>query len=351
MKNTIRKFSVMITVLAVLLAMGVGQNAAMAASAADFYKGKVVSCIVPYKTGGGYDAWVRSISPFFKKYSGATLITSNVPGAGSLVGTNKLYAADPNGLTIGIINGVGAMLAQLTDVRGVKYDLPKYTWLCRLTAEERVIVAGKKSKFQSIEAMQKATTAAPVKVGAPGMGSSNFYEAVLLTESLGIPIDIITGYETANEVSMAIMRGEIDAATGSYSSVMDTVKSGDMVAVSHYGAIDMPDLAKVPKVTALPVKAKEGKEMIDLVLSLNNVGRAMVAPPGLPADRQKFLEEVLKKCVDDPAFRAIAKKQEMEVVYLPGLQAKALAQKGLAISPAMKAKLKEGVNRYVKQPQ
>ena len=349
MKNTVQRYRVVIIALAVLLALSVGQQTAQAAGAADFFKGKVVSCIVPYKTGGGYDAWVRTISPFFKKYTGATLVISNIPGAGSLVGTNKIYMADPNGLTIGIINGVGAMQAQLTDVRGVKYDLAKYTWLCRLTAEERVIVAGKKSKFQTIEAMQKATAANPVKVGAPGMGSSNFYEAILITEALGIPIDMITGYETANEVSMAIMRGEIDVATGSYSSVMDTVKTGDMVAVTHYGAMDMPDLAKVPKVTSLPVKAKDGKDMLALVLSLNDVGRAMVAPPGLPADKQKFLEEGLKKCVDDPTFRTMAKKQEMEVVFLSGAEAKQLAQRGLAISPAMKMKLKEGIKQFTKQ--
>jgi tripartite-type tricarboxylate transporter receptor subunit TctC len=253
MKNTVRTYTVFAIALTMLFVLSAGIRTAQAAGAADFYKGKVVGCIVPYKTGGGYDAWIRTISPFFKKYAGATLVVNNIPGAGSLVGMNKLYAADPNGLTIGIMNGVGALLAQLTDVRGVKYDLAKYTWLCRLTAEERVIVAGKKSKFQSIEAMQKATAAAPVKVGAPGMGSSNFYEGGLITEALGIPIDMVTGYETANEVNMAIIRGEIDIATGSYSSVMNEVKNGDMVAVTHYGAMDMPDLAKVPKVTSLPI--------------------------------------------------------------------------------------------------
>jgi len=347
MGKTNRGYGFFVVALVALLILAGGLKTAQAAGVADFYKGKVVECIVPYKTGGGYDAWVRAISPFFKKYSGATMVISNVPGAGSLVGTNKIFFADPNGLTIGIVNGVGAMLAQLTDVRGVKYDLPKYTWLARLTAEERVIVAGMKSKFKSIDAMEKATT--PVKIGAPGLGSSNFYEAALIMEALGVPIDLITGYETANEVSIAILRGEIDAATGSYSSVMDTVKSGDMVAVAHYGELKMPDLAKVPNVASLPIKTKDGKELLKIVFALNNVGRAMVAPPGLAADKQKFLEDVLKKCLDDPGFRTIAKKQDMEVVYLPGSKARELAQQGLGISPVMKAKLKEVMAKYQKQ--
>jgi tripartite-type tricarboxylate transporter receptor subunit TctC len=74
----------------------------------------------------------------------------------------------------------------------------------------------------------------------------------------------------------------------------------------------------------------------------------MVAPPGLPADRTKFLEESLKKCLDDPAFRKVAEKQQMEVVYLPGAKAKQVAQQGLAISPALKQKLKDAAATYQK---
>ncbi len=335
-----------ITVTLVLLVMAMGSVAHGAGSAADFYKGKVIECVVPYATGGGYDAWVRALSPFFKKYSGATLVIKNVPGAGSLIGTDKLYISDPNGLTIGIINGPGTMQAQLTDVKGAKFDLVKFTWLARLTAEQRMFVAGVKSKFKTIESMINSAT--PVKFGAPGLGSSNFYEAVLITEALGIPIDMVTGYGTSNEVAIAIVRGELDAATGSYSSVIGPVQNGDMVGIAQYGDLNMPDIAKVPYVKNLPIKAKDGKQLLDIVFSLNDVGRAMVAPPGMPADRTKFLEDVLKKCLDDPKFRAIAKKQQMEVVYLTGAQAKQIAQKGLAITPALKQKLKDVAAKYQK---
>lgn len=316
-------------------------------SAADFYKGKIVGCIVPYKTGGGYDAWMRTIAPFFKKYSGASLVIKNVPGAGSLVGTNMLYVADPNGLTIGILNGPGAMQAQLTDLKGVQYDLTKFTWLGRLSAEERVIVAGAKSKYKNFQDMEQST--APVKFGAPGLGSSNFYEAVLIAEALGLKIDMITGYETSNEASIAILRGEVDAATGSYSSVMDSVDSGDMVAVAHYGELQMPALAKVPHVSTLPLKAGDGKDLLKIVFSINDVGRAVVAPPGLPADRAAFLSDALKKTLEDPEFLKVAKQQQMEIVYLPPAEAKQLAEEGLKISPALKDKLKAVTEKYQKQ--
>ncbi len=334
---------ILITVI-VLFVMAMG-NVSYGAGAADFYKGKVVECVVPYKTGGGYDLWMRSIAPFFKKYSGATMVIKNVPGAGSLMGTNRIYAADPNGLTMGILNGPGTMQLQLTDFRGIKYDMAKYTWLCRLSKEQRIVTAGTKSKYKTLDAMQKAT--APVKFGTPGVGSSSLYETVLIAEALDIKIDMITGYETANEVTVAIIRGEIDAQTGSFSSLITSIENGDQVPVLQYGDLDMPALAKTPDIAKIKAKTKEKQEMLDIIFALNNSGRGIVAPPGLASDKAKFLEGVMNKCVKDPKFLEIAKKQQMEVSFLPGAEAQKIAQKGLSLSPALKKKFKDVAAKYM----
>ena len=79
--------------------------------AASFYKGKNITWIIPYNPGGGYDAYTRVIAPYFEKYTGATVVCKNEPGAGSLIGTNKLYQSEPDGLTVGIINGPGVLQA------------------------------------------------------------------------------------------------------------------------------------------------------------------------------------------------------------------------------------------------
>ncbi len=341
------KCAVLVVSVIVPLMVSVGFKEAYGSEASDFYKGKTVDCIVPYKAGGGYDAWVRAIMPFFNKYTGATLNLKNLPGGGGLVGTASIYLGDPNGLIIGIINGSGTMQAQLTDVNGVKYDLAKFTWLARLTTEQKVMVVGAKSKFKTIESMQKATEL--VKFGAPGMASSNFYDAVLITDALGIKIDMKTGYETSNEVSLVILRGDIDAATGSYSSVVDRIKAGNMIAVAQWGESKIADLADVPFAAKIPTKSKDSKELLSIVDAMNDAGRAMVAPRGLSPDKAKFLEEALSKCLQDPEFRKYAEKEKMEILYLPGAKAKQIAQKGLGITPAMKAKLKEAASKYQKQ--
>jgi tripartite-type tricarboxylate transporter receptor subunit TctC len=311
---------------------------------AEFFKGKVIDFIVPYKTGGGYDVWARTMAPFLGKVTGATIVIKNMPGAGSLVGTNKLYVSDPNGLTIGILNGPGIVQAQLTEVSGVKFDLLKFTWLGRPTSEQRVVCVGAKSKYKTIDAMRQAKEL--VKFGAPGLGSSMFMDAALMAEALGIKIDLITGYETSEEVDLAIIRGELDAAAGSFSSKIDMVKNGDMIAMAHFGNVKEADLANVPHLANLPGLSSESKQLIDLMVAMNESGRPIAAPPGLAPERAKFLEEAIKKSLDDPEFVQLAKKQQMEIIYLNGADLRKEIEQGVHLSPALKKKFVDIVGKY-----
>jgi tripartite-type tricarboxylate transporter receptor subunit TctC len=334
-------------VLVALLVLSLGERESALAGAtkeADFYKGKVIDCIVPYRTGGGYDNWVRALSLFFTKYTGATLVTKNMPGAGGLVGTNKLYTSDTNGLTIGILNGPGLMQAQLTGIGGVKFDLLKFTWLGRLTSEQKVICVGSKSKFKTLEAMKQS--ARPIKFGAPGLGSSMFMEAALAAEALGLKIDLVTGYETSEEVDLAVIRGELDAATGSFSSKIDTVKNGDMALVAQFGDVKETDLTNVPNLGNLPGMSSEGKQLIELLVALGGSGRFMAGPPRANPERMKVLEEALKKTLEDPGFIQLAKKQQMDIIYLPPGGLLRIIEKGVYLSPGLKGKLQEILARY-----
>jgi len=321
-----------------------GISEADLAKEADFFKGKNADFVVPYATGGGYDTWVRVLAPFMKKYTGANWVVKNVPGAGSIVGTNQVYAADPNGLTIGILNGAGITQAQLTDTSGVQYDLAKFSYLGRITTDQRLLTVGAKGKYKSIEDMRKATD--KVKFGAPGPGSSNFVESVLIAIALGIKIDMVTGYDVSDEVDLAVVRGELDVTAGSYASKIPMLKSGDLIAVLQYGKEKIADLPNVPMLTALPNVSDEGKGLIAIALALGEIGRPVVAPPGVSAARLKFLEIALKKSLEDPELLDLIKKQKMEVLYLSSADASAMAKAGVGLSSEQKKRLQDLLKQY-----
>ena len=106
--------------------------------AASFYKGKNIRWIVPYSTGGGYDKYTRLISPFFAKYTGATIRIENKPGAGGMLGVNLLFKSPKDGLTVGIINGSAMVTNQIAKTKGANYKIEEFEFLGRIVADRRV---------------------------------------------------------------------------------------------------------------------------------------------------------------------------------------------------------------------
>src|SRR5437868_11015034 len=70
---------------------------ARADDVAEFYKGKRINLIVSYGTGGGYDVYARVLAHHIGKHipGNPTIVVQNMPGAGSLRGTNYLYNVAP----------------------------------------------------------------------------------------------------------------------------------------------------------------------------------------------------------------------------------------------------------------
>src|SRR4029077_12338523 len=85
------------------------------------FKGKTITYIVATSPGGGYDTYGRLISRYLQKYlPGSRVVVRNVPGAGHIVGANTIYAAKPDGLTIGMFN-TGLIYDQLIKRQGVLF--------------------------------------------------------------------------------------------------------------------------------------------------------------------------------------------------------------------------------------
>ena len=106
--------------LILVLALAVTSAAGAAASAEDFYRGKVIRIVVGFSAGGGFDTFARTVARYMGKYvpGNPSIIVDNMPGAGSLIAANHIYrVAKPDGLTIGAFNG-NQILGQLVGAQG-----------------------------------------------------------------------------------------------------------------------------------------------------------------------------------------------------------------------------------------
>ncbi len=72
--------------------------------AAPYYQGKMITIIVGFSPGGGYDRLTRVLAKNLPRYipGNPSIIVQNMPGASSILATNYLFnVVKPDGLTIG----------------------------------------------------------------------------------------------------------------------------------------------------------------------------------------------------------------------------------------------------------
>ena len=96
--------------------------------------------IVATDAGGGYDAYGRLVSQYLGKYLGAgRVVVKNIPGGGHIVGTNEIYHARPDGLTLGTFNS-GLIYAQLLGAGGCPATSRRMSWVGKAGVEPRVLL-------------------------------------------------------------------------------------------------------------------------------------------------------------------------------------------------------------------
>lgn len=306
---------------------------AFSASGADYFKGKTVTYIVATGAGGGYDYYGRLVSEFMQKYlPGSKFVVKNVPGAGHIIGANKIYNSKPNGLTIGTFN-TGLIYAQLISRRGVKFDLTKMSWIGKAAADPRAFIASTQSNIKTYKDI--ITLKEKRNIAVSGVGSASYNETKMLIETLKLNLKMIAGYR-GNADAMAMQRGEVIGVIGSRSSFQRFVDNGYGRFIFQIGGsqTDVPQLADL-------VDDKDTKSVIALIQSQAELSRFTAGPPGIPSDRLSALRTAYKHAFADPDFNARAAKSGRPIAPAFGDNVAVRVKAALDQSPQMVAFVKK----------
>ena len=317
--------------------MGVGLVWSVSASAADLnqFRGKTITYIVSTGPCGGYDTYGRLIARYLQKHlPGSRVVVRNVPGAGHIVGANTIYAAKPDGLTIGMFN-TGLIYDQLIKRDGVLFDLSKFSWIGKAADDTRALMVSKTSPYKTIDDIIKAK--APIKFAAAGVGSAAYNDSKILADALHLNVQIIPGF-TGNEGEMSMLRNEVMAEVGTAESMEQFVKQGHgFFALALSG--DAKSLPGVPRARDY-VKDEHGKRLLTLVEALSEIGRLTAGPPGIPAPVLAAEREALDAAMKDPDLLAEAKKLDLDIDPSSGAQVELRIKAALNQPPETVAALK-----------
>ena len=279
-----------------------------------FYAGKTVRMIVGSGVGGGYDVFSRLIAPHLGKTLGTTVVVENVPGAGGLVAVNRLYVAPPDGLTISLVQGTMAAVAQLTADQAARYDLTKFTYLATVGAPPGLWLVGPDSPIrqvqQAIDAKKKWRWASAGGTSGLGIG------AAFTCEALNLDCHIVQGYKSSADAGLAVTRGEMDALYVPESSANHFVKSKQNWALATISRTKSQFFQDRPTVFEAAKIAPDRIWAMDFLANLEGTGRLLMAPPGIPPARLAYLQAAVKETLHIPQLIADGERMERIIEYL-----------------------------------
>jgi len=287
------------------------------AGAEDFYKGKSVTFVIGTAAGGGYDTYSRLIAAHIGRHlpGQPAVVPQNMPGAAMIRATNYLYNQAPrDGTVIGMIDQA-MYLNQIMGLPQLRADVTKFTWIGRILSNSAILYAWHTSPVKVIEDAYHHELILPVT------GVASRMNWLVLDNLLGMKLKLINGYQGTSDSRLAIERGEVDGLSQPWSVLKNEsaawLREGKIHLLLQTGADKHPELPEVPRMIDLAHNDGE-RAILQLFASPSTVGRSVMAPPGLPAERVRELRQAFMDSLSDPALLADLQKAKLELDPLPG---------------------------------
>ncbi len=319
------------------LSLGAGLMSAPVAQAqslADFYRETAINLIIGFPVGGGYDIYGRLVARHMGKHipGNPKMVPQNMIGAGGMKAANFMYSVAPkDGATLGIIPDTSPS-EELLGTNGVAYVSKNFNWIGRISASTNVQVLWATSGVKNIADAQAKES---VQGGSGPMAPAVIYPK-LLNALGGTKFKMVTGYGGAAESCLAMEKGEIDGCLLAWSTVKaakrDWLDQKKASIVVQWGSTRHAELPDIPTMVELG-KTAEDKAILELYASATEIGKSIVAPPGVATDRITALRRGFDAMLQDKDYLDEVKKLSLDFEPLSGEKLQAYVEQ-LSKTPA-----------------
>ena len=297
-----------------------------------FYQNEVLHIIVGYNPGGGFDEYARMIGAEVEKRTGGTVVVENQPGGGGLLALNRLVQGQPTGLNVMLLGGESAVLAQITNRPGTRFNITELNWLGRAQVDTPIVLWSMTNPESTFDEVLSTMKEKGSTWGANGLTDNLSDAEASMAEALGLNSEqfgIVTGYSGSSEVALAVVRGEVDGIVVSNSSAINYVGSGEegVVALATLSRTrEETFFPEVPTIFEIAEMTEEGEQWIDFRSSITQVGRTFVTHGDVDPEKIAYLRKVLQEVLTDADFIAMANKRKRPINYMSAEEQEQLVQ-------------------------
>jgi tripartite-type tricarboxylate transporter receptor subunit TctC len=274
--------------LAFILLMLSGQ-----AALAQWAPGKSVRIVVPFPPGGTADVIARLLAQQITQSSGQAFVIENRPGAGTIIATEAVAKAAPDGAALLLMANSFVINPSLRS--NLSYDpLKSFEPLCLLATSPQILVVNGASPYRTVADLVAAARSKPgeLSLAANGPATTQHIAGEMFKHAAGINLTYVP-YPGGIPAVTALLGDHVTSVVANYSEIMEHVPSG--------------------KLRPLAVAARERFEPLPAVPTMAEAGYpdvvatawfGMVAPAKTPKDTVAQISAALQSALAVPDIRA-----------------------------------------------
>jgi len=265
--------------------------AATSAFAQD-YPAKPVRIIVPFAPGGSADVFGRFLAQRLQESLGQTFVIDNRPGAGSVIGTDAVAKAAPDGYTLLLMSNTHTVNESL--IPNKPFVLMRdFAPIAPINYSDLVLVAKASLPQSTLPDLIKAAKARPggMSYASSGPGTPYHMAGELFKVMAGVSIVHIP-YRGSAGARTDVLGGQIEMMFDAIPTMTEQIKAGKVKALATTGKARSANLPDVPTMNEAGVPGYEA-----------TIWLGLMAPKGTPAAVVNKLNAEIGKITANPEVR------------------------------------------------
>ena len=252
---------------------------------------RTIKIVVPYPPGSGPDILSRLMAEQIGRSQGPTMVIENRPGGGTVIGTEAVARAAPDGNTVLLVANSFVVNPAL---KKQSYDpSTSFEPVCYLAHTPLVLVVNGSAPYRTLGDLITAARARPGELAfASGGPASSLHIAIeVLKRAAGINVNYVPYPGTAPAIN-ALLGGHVNAVFADYPTVVSQLASGSLRALVIASRARVEPLKDVPTLGETGVSKYEA-----------DIFYGIVAPARTPGDTLSQLVGWFGAALGDPDIK------------------------------------------------
>jgi len=206
-----------------------------------------IKIVVPLPPAGAGDIVARLLAEQVGRAHGAAIVTENRPGAGTIIGTESVARAAPDGGTL-LINAPYILINP--HLRKVNFDpLSSFEPLCYLVSSPGVIVVNSASPYRTLSELIDGARARPgeLTLASVGPGTAQHIGFEMLRRAANINMAYVP-YAGGAPAINALLGGHVTSVFAEYAPLAGHIKAGTLRALATTSRTRIEPLPDLPTV-------------------------------------------------------------------------------------------------------